>query len=90
MRVARAALIWVWVPLRVRVEEPLAPALMVAPVEPRVTLRVPWVTVRRVVARLPSTSLTLMRAAPVKASEVSSLTVLALGTVLTGALLTAS
>ena len=68
------------VPDSVRVEEPFAPALMVAP-PARLTFSEPLVTVSCVVARLPSTSLTLT---PAMESAVSSLTVCAPGTVLTG------
>ena len=50
-------------------------------------MSVPCATVRRVVATLPSTSLTLMAWAPVKVSAVSSFTVWAPGTVFTGAVL---
>ena len=78
------ALIWLALPLRVRVDEPFTPAPMVAP-PVRVTVRAPWLTLSRVVTRLLSTSATLM---PVMASAVSSLTVCAPGTVLTGASLT--
>ena len=68
------------VPESVRVEEPLAPALIVAP-PARLTVTAPLVTVRRVVDRLPSTSLTLT---PPIESAVSSFTLCAPGTVLTG------
>ena len=68
-------------PERVRVGLPLPPALMAAPFKlPMVTLPLP--TVRRVVARLPSTSFTLK---PVMLIGASSLTVCAAGMVLTGA-----
>ena len=73
------------VPLRVSVLLLLAPALMVAPPS-RDTLSLPWSTVRRVLARLPSTSWTLR---PVMARSVSSATVCAPGTVFSGASLTA-
>ena len=79
-RLARAALIWACVPDSVSVEEPFAPALMVAP-PARLTVTVPFVTVSCVVARLPSTSFTEM---PAIESAVSSLTVCAPGTVFTG------
>ena len=81
---ASAALICASVPDRVSVEEPLAPALMLAP-PARLTLSVPFETLSCVVARLPSTSITLIVLAPVKTSTASSLTVRAPGTVLTGA-----
>ena len=83
---ASAALICVCVPLSVSVALPLAPALIAAP-PASVTLSVPWLTVSCVLARLPSTSLTLigLPLALLKASAVSSLTVCAPGTVLTGA-----
>ena len=64
---------------------PLAPLVIVAP-PARLTVRLPLSTLSLLVARLPSTSLTLM---PVMASAVSSFTVWAPGTVLTGASLTA-
>ena len=83
-KLARAALIWACVPDRVRVEEPLAPALMVAP-PARLTLRAPLVTLSCVVARLPSTSFTEI---PAIESEVSSFTVCAPGTLFTGPSLT--
>ena len=73
-------MIWACVPESVRVELPLAPALIVAP-PARLTFNVPLVTVSCVVARLPSTSLTLT---PLIESAVSSLTVCAPGTVFTG------
>ena len=60
---------------------PLAPLLMVAP-PAKLTVRLPLSTLILLVARLPSTSLTLM---PVIDSAVSSFTLWALGTVLTGA-----
>ncbi len=68
------------VPDSVRVEEPLAPALMLAP-PARLTFNVPLATVSCVVARLPSTSLTEI---PPIESNVSSFTVCAPGTVFTG------
>ena len=73
-------MICAWVPEIVRVDEPFAPALMVAP-PARLTFSAPLVTVSCVVARLPSTSLTEM---PAIESAVSSFTVCAPGTVLTG------
>ena len=82
LSVASAALICAAVPLRVRVAESLAPALMLAP--PAVTFSVPWPTLRRVLARLALMSLTLR---PVMLSAVSSATVCAPGTTLTGAVL---
>ncbi|MEY4006704.1 MAG: hypothetical protein RLZZ221_2800, partial [Verrucomicrobiota bacterium] len=85
MSVASAALICAAVPASVSVALLLAPALIVAPVVPRVTAKVPFVTVRRVVARFPSTSATLIAAAPLNASAVSSATVCDPGTVFTGA-----
>ena len=78
---AKAALIWAWVPDSVKVALLLAPALMVAP-PARLTVTRPLATVRRVVARLPSTSLTLT---PAMASATSSVAACAPGTVLTGA-----
>ena len=69
------------VPESVRVELPFAPALIVAP-PARLTVTAPLVTVRRVVERLPSTSLTLT---PPIESAVSSFTACAPGTALTGA-----
>jgi len=73
-------LICAWVPDSVRVEEPFAPALMVAP-PARLTFNAPLVTLSCVVERLPSASLT---AIPAIEREVSSLTVCAPGTVFTG------
>ena len=67
-------------PESVRVEEPLAPALIVAP-PARLTFSAPLVTVSCVVERLPSTSLT---DTPPIESAVSSFTVCAPGTVFTG------
>ena len=67
-------------PDSVRVEEPFAPALIVAP-PARLTFSAPLVTVSCVVDRLPSTSLTEI---PPIESAVSSLTVCAPGTVFTG------
>ena len=81
---ANAALIWACVPDRVRLGLPLTPALMVAPLRlAMVTLPLP--TVRRVLARLPSTSLTLK---PLMVRLTSSVAVWVPGTVLTGASLT--
>ena len=77
-------MIWACVPDRVRVDEPFAPELMVAP-PARLTFSVPFVTESCVVERLPSTSLTLT---PLIESTVSSFTVWAPGTVLTGPSLT--
>ncbi|MCY1381475.1 hypothetical protein D9M69_693860 [compost metagenome] len=71
-------------PARVSVALPLAPAEIVAP-PPRSTVSVPLATLNWVVARLPSTSTTLM---PVIGRAVSSSTPWAPGTVLTGASLT--
>ena len=68
------------VPESVSVEEPFAPALMVAP-PARLTFSAPFVTLSCVVARLPSTSLTEM---PAIESAVSSFTACAPGTVFTG------
>ena len=73
-------MIWACVPESVRLEEPFAPALIVAP-PARLTVTAPFVTVRRVVERLPSTSLTLT---PLIESAVSSFTVCAPGTVFIG------
>jgi hypothetical protein len=81
-------LIWACVPESVSVELPFAPALIVAP-PARLTVTVPLVTVKRVVERLPSTSFTLIVFGPVNVSAVSSFTVRAPGTVLTGASFTA-
>ena len=72
------------VPLSVKVLVPLAPALMVA-APLKVTVTVPCVTVSWVVARLPSTSVTLIRLGPVIANAVSSSTLTAAGAVFTGA-----
>ena len=69
---------------KVSVVELFAPALIVAP-PARLTVTVPLPTVSCVVARLPSTSLTLT---PPSASAVSSVTVCAPGTTFTGASLT--
>ena len=77
---ASAALICACVPAEVSVDEPFAPALIVAP-PARLTVTVPFVTVSCVVVRLPSTSLTLT---PPIESAVSSFTVCAPGTVFTG------
>ena len=77
----KAALIWACVPDSVKVPLLLAPALMVAP-PARLMVRLPLTTVRRVVARLPSTSLTLT---PDIVSARSSVATCAPGTVLTGA-----
>ena len=79
-RLASAALICAWVPESVRVEVPLAPALIVAP-PARLTFSAPLVTLSCVVARLPSTSLTEI---PAIESDVSSFTLCAPGTVFTG------
>ena len=68
------------VPESVRVELPLAPALMLAP-PTKLTFSEPLATVSCVETRLPSTSLTEM---PAMESAVSSLTVCAPGTVLRG------
>jgi hypothetical protein len=73
-------LICACVPDSVRVEEPLAPAPIVAP-PARLTVTVPLVTVSCVVDKLPSTSLTLM---PPIGKAVSSLTVCAPGMLFTG------
>ena len=73
------------VPLNVSVPVPFAPALIVAP-PARLTFSVPLPTVSCVVARLPSTSVTLT---PAIDSAVSSATVCAPGTVFTGASFTA-
>ena len=67
-------------PDSVRVEEPFAPALIVAP-PARLTFSVPFVTLSCVVARLPSTSLTDI---PLIESALSSFTVCAPGTVFIG------
>ena len=75
-------------PDTVRVAVPSAPALMVA-APASVTVSVPFTTVNWVLARFPSTSVTLMVFAPVNASAVSSFTVCAPGTVFTGASFTA-
>ena len=80
MRVASAALICACVPDSVSVELPFAPALIVAP-PARLTFSAPLVTLTCVVDRLPSTSLTEI---PPIGSAVSSLTVCAAGTTLTG------
>ena len=56
---ARAALIWAWLPLSVREALSLDPALIVAPPD-RSTLITPPVTVSRLVARLPLVSVTEM------------------------------
>ena len=79
-------MICAWVPARVRVPVPFAPALIVAP-PARLTVTVPLPTVSAVVARLPSTSVT---ESPLIDSAVSSLTVCAPGTVFTGASFTAA
>ncbi len=69
-----------WLPDKVNVLLPLAPALMLAaPLS--VTFNVPLVTASWTVLKLPSTSLTLMPAMP---SGVFSLTDCAPGTVLNG------
>ena len=81
---ASAALICACVPLSVSVLLPLAPALMLAP-PARLRFKVPLFTLKRVVARLPSTSFTLR---PLMARLVFSLTVCAPDTVWTGASLT--
>ena len=73
-------------PLRVRVAEPLLPALMLA-APAKVTVTVPFVTPSCTVLRLPSTSLTLI---PARLSGVSSFTLCAPGTVFTGASFTPS
>jgi hypothetical protein len=78
--VASAALIWACVPESVSVEEPFAPALMVAP-PARLTFSTPFVTVSCVVDRLPSTSFT---DTPPIARALSSLTLCAPGTAFTG------
>jgi hypothetical protein len=87
-RLASAALICACVPASVRVAEPFAPAPMVAP-PARLTFSTPFATLSCVVARLPSTSLTLTALPPVKASAVSSLTLTAAGVEFTGPSLTA-
>ena len=69
------------VPLRVSVLLLLAPALMMAP-PVRFTVKLPFATLKLVVARLPSTSLTLR---PVIARLVSSVALCVPGKVLTGA-----
>ncbi len=86
MRVASAALIWVWLPLRVRVLLLLAPLLIEAP-PLKLTDSVPWLTVSLVVARLPLLSETEIRLllATENAKIASSLTTCAAGTVFTGA-----
>ena len=78
---ANAALICACVPASVSAPLPLAPAPMVAP-PARLTVSVPLPTDSATVPTLPSRSLTLM---PPIASAVSSFTVCAPGTVLTGA-----
>ena len=78
-------MIWACVPESVRVEDPLAPALIVAP-PARLTFSAPLVTLSCVVERLPSTSLTLT---PAIESAVSSFTVCAPGTLFTGPSFTA-
>ena len=74
----------VWLPEIVKVLEPFAPELIVAP-PAKVTVNVPCETVNWVEAKLPSTSLTLIVLAPVKLKATSSFTVCAAGTVFTGA-----
>ncbi len=65
-------------------DEPFAPALIVAP-PATLTVTVPFVTLSCVVERLPSTSLTLT---PLIESAVSSFTLCAPGTLFTGPSLT--
>ena len=75
------------VPEIVSVAEPFAPALIDAP-PASVTLSTPLATVSCVVARLPSASATEIVLPPVNARAVSSATICAPGTVLTGGMAT--